>query len=80
MEKRGPSPDERRPPAPRPKPNPLSLLGAGLELAGLIAVLALGGWWLDRRYGTLPLFTLIGAAVGIVGGLYNLWKRAKRFF
>lgn len=50
---------------------------AGLELGMIFAVLALGGWWLDRKAGTSPLFLLLGCFVAIVGGLYRLIKRSS---
>lgn len=50
---------------------------AGLELGMIFAVLALGGWWLDRRADTSPLFLLLGCFVAIVGGLYRLIKRSS---
>lgn len=50
---------------------------AGLELGLIFAVLALGGWWLDRKAGTSPLFLLLGCFVAIVGGLYRLIKRSS---
>jgi len=62
------------------KPNPLALLGAGVELGGVVALLTLGGWWLDGKAGTEPWLMLSGAGIGIVGGLYNLWRQGKRFF
>jgi ATP synthase protein I len=57
----------------------LALAGAGLELAGVVVILTLGGWWLDGRLGTGPWLVLIGAFVGIVGSLYKLWRVGKRF-
>ncbi len=51
--------------------------GMGLELAGAIAVLALLGWWIDRRLGTGPLWTLVGAGIGFLGGGYNFIRRAR---
>ena len=48
--------------------------GAGLELAGATAGLALIGYWIDRRYGTTPWGILVGVVIGIGGGLYNLVK------
>jgi F0F1-type ATP synthase assembly protein I len=48
--------------------------GAGLELAGATAGLALIGYWIDRRFGTTPWAILAGVVIGIVGGLYNLVK------
>ncbi len=48
--------------------------GAGLELAGATAGLALAGYWLDGKFGTRPWGLLVGVFIGIVGGLYNLVK------
>ena len=50
---------------------------AGLELGLIFAVLALGGWWLDKKADTSPLFLLLGCFVAIVGGLYRLIKRSS---
>ena len=46
--------------------------GAGLELAGATAGLALSGYWVDGKFGTRPWGLLVGVFIGIVGGLYNL--------
>ena len=50
--------------------------GAGLELAGATAGLALTGYWVDGKFGTQPWGVLTGTLIGIVGGLYNLVKAA----
>jgi len=50
--------------------------GAGLELAGATAGLALAGYWLDGKFDTGPWGLLVGVFIGIVGGLYNLVKAA----
>jgi F0F1-type ATP synthase assembly protein I len=50
----------------------------GTELAGAILALTLLGWWVDRRFETDPWGVLIGACLGIVGGLYNLVRVAVR--
>jgi F0F1-type ATP synthase assembly protein I len=50
--------------------------GAGLELAGATAGLALAGYWMDGRFDTGPWGLLVGVFIGIVGGLYNLVKEA----
>ncbi|HRC86365.1 MAG TPA: AtpZ/AtpI family protein, partial [Thermoanaerobaculia bacterium] len=60
-----------------PKRNPwLRLSSLGMELAGAAAGGTLLGYWLDRRYGTSPRWLLVGALVGIGGGLYNLIRSA----
>ncbi|WP_419163225.1 AtpZ/AtpI family protein [Candidatus Palauibacter sp.] len=55
---------------------------AGTELASLgiamgltIALLAVGGNWLDGRLGTAPLFVLFGVFAGFAGGCYSLYGR-----
>lgn len=47
----------------------------------LIAVLAgvLGGYWLDQRLGTVPIFVLVGFAIGTVGGAVACWQLIARF-
>lgn len=62
------------------EPNPLVLVGVGMEFAGVVVVMALGGWWLDEKLGTSPMVTLIGLTIGLVGGVYNLWRVGKTFF
>jgi hypothetical protein len=51
---------------------------AGIELGLIFLILALGGWWLDRKLGSSPWLLLLGCSIGIVGGLYRLVKRASR--
>ena len=41
--------------------------GLGLQFAASVGLLAFGGYWLDGRLGTLPLFLLIGAFLGFAG-------------
>ena len=50
--------------------------GIGLELAGVIAALALAGYWIDRRFATQPWGILGGVVIGLVGGLYNLVRES----
>jgi F0F1-type ATP synthase assembly protein I len=47
----------------------------------LIAVLAgvLGGYWLDQHLGTVPVFVLVGFAIGTVGGAVACWQLIARF-
>ena len=58
----------------------MSMAGMGVELAGIVAVLTLGGWWIDQKWDTEPWLMLVGLVIGSVGGMYNLYRRGKRFF
>ena len=53
----------------------MRLAGAGLELAATLAGACLLGYWIDLKFGTDPWGLLTCAAIGIVGGLYNLIRR-----
>jgi len=47
----------------------------------LIAVLAgvLGGYWIDQRLGTVPIFVLVGFGIGGTGGAIACWRLMARF-
>jgi F0F1-type ATP synthase assembly protein I len=43
-------------------------------LAGIVA-----GYWLDQRLGTVPIFVLVGFAIGGSSGAIACWKLMARF-
>jgi len=47
----------------------------------LFTVLAgtLAGYWLDQRLGTIPVFVLVGFAVGFGSGAIGCWRLMARF-
>lgn len=49
-----------------------ALWGMGFELAAAVAGFTLVGYWVDRHYQTYPWGILIGLALGLIGGMYNL--------
>lgn len=56
---------------------------ANLAMIGLQVGIGVGlgfavGWWLDKRYGWEPKGAVIGAMIGLAGGLYLLFKEAAR--
>lgn len=53
--------------------------GMGLQLAASMGLLAFGGYWLDRWLGTLPLFLVVGAFAGLLGGTVSIVKRVSRW-
>ena len=50
--------------------------GFELVLSGVIFCFA--GLWLDRRLGTVPLFTVVLAVLGFGGAVANIYYRYKR--
>lgn len=49
-------------------------IGFGSSFAGGMAVFGLGGHWLDSKTGHEHLFTLIGIGLGLVYGVWEMWK------
>jgi F0F1-type ATP synthase assembly protein I len=52
------------------------LAGIGFELAAAIGGFTLVGYWWDRHFGTAPWGVLVGALLGLVGGMYNLIRQS----
>jgi F0F1-type ATP synthase assembly protein I len=53
-------------------------LGIGLEMAVGVGLGLAVGWWLDKKYGWTPVATLVGAMIGLAGGLYLVIKDALK--
>lgn len=51
-------------------------LTLGMQLAIAVVVFFFVGRWLDEKFETSPLLTLIGAGIGIAGGLVKFFKTA----
>lgn len=49
--------------------------GLGFTFVFIIGLFIVGGYGLDRLFGTLPLFLLLGIVVGFVGALAFLYVR-----
>ena len=53
--------------------------GLGLQMMGAILVLTVSGNWADKKCAfQFPLFTLIGAMLGIVSSMYWLFKTTSK--
>jgi len=50
------------------------LLGLGTTLAVTVLAGLGGGYWLDGRLGTRPVFLLLGGAFGVGAALYYLFS------
>lgn len=49
--------------------------GAGIQFAATLVLFVFLGSWLDKRFGTAPLFILLGVLVGGGGGFYSLYRK-----
>lgn len=49
-------------------------LGLGTTLAASVLAGLGGGYWLDGRLGTRPLFLLLGGTLGLGAGLYHFFR------
>ena len=54
--------------------------GVGVEFAGAVVGFALVGYWIDQHYECRPWGVLIGAALGLIGGTYNLIRESLAAF
>jgi ATP synthase protein I len=58
----------------------LSAIGIAMGLS--IAIGAMGGYYLDQKFGTSPWLSFIGLGMGIVAAFRNLlvlYRKAKQF-
>lgn len=63
------------------KPNlgrDMSQSSGGYELVLSGVLFSLLGLWIDRRIGTVPLFTIVLAVVGFGGSVANIYYRYQR--
>jgi len=56
------------------------LSGIGFELVAAVAGFTLIGYWWDRHFGSRPWGLLTGAALGLVGGMYNMIRQSLSAF
>jgi F0F1-type ATP synthase assembly protein I len=62
-----------------PPPRPRELAAVGSAMALLVAGGMLLGWFIDSKANTLPVFVLIGLAVGIVTACVYAYFKFRRF-
>ena len=46
----------------------------GIQFAVTVLLFLAGGWWLDDKFATTPLFLLVGTLLGAGGGFYKLYR------
>ena len=49
-------------------------IGLGSSAASAFALLGFGGYYLDQKNGTEPLYTLIGIFLALIWIFYEVWK------
>ncbi len=52
------------------------LAGLGFELTAAVGAFTLVGYWWDRHYGSSPKGLIVGALLGLLGGMYNLIRQS----
>lgn len=52
------------------------LAGMGFELVAAVGAFVLVGYWWDRHFGTDPNGLIVGAVLGLIGGMYNLIRQS----
>ncbi len=55
-----------------------ALLTVGVTFAVTLTIFVLAGVWLDRRLGTLPLFTVVATILGSGLGGYWMYRRIRQ--
>lgn len=50
----------------------------GISMILVLLLGVYGGHWLDQRFGTSPVFLLLGIFLGVGAGFYNLWSELSK--
>lgn len=62
------------------RPTWLRFSGIGVEFVAAIAGFALVGYWVDKHWNVGPWGLVIGAVLGLIGGMYNLIRESLGAF
>jgi len=52
----------------------LRLIGVGWYVGISIVLGILGGWWLDNKFDTKPVFVIIGLMLGLIVAGYGVYR------
>lgn len=61
------------------KQDHLLIAGLGIQFAVIMCIGSFGGYYLDKKLGTLPLFILAGSALAFALALYIMVRSAKAY-
>lgn len=53
-------------------------VGLALAIPSMLFVPALVGWWVDRKYGTSPLWLIVGLVIGFIATAFDVYRLLKR--
>jgi F0F1-type ATP synthase assembly protein I len=56
-------------------PSAAKYAGIGLQFAISIIVFLFAGQWLDRKFGTSPIFLMLGVFVGAGAAFYSMYRK-----
>ncbi|GBD87908.1 putative F0F1-ATPase subunit [bacterium BMS3Abin03] len=51
-------------------------LGLGMQLALTVTIMVFVGFWLDEKFDTKPVLTVVFSLLGVFAGMYNFIKNA----
>lgn len=56
------------------KKSTVQFFDVGIQFAIAIGLCLAGGYWLDKKLGTLPLFIILGTLLGASAGFLNIYR------
>jgi len=57
----------------------LGLLGVGFYVSAVIILGVLAGRWLDDKFGSEPLWLVVGLVLGVVAAFYGVYVMLRPF-
>ncbi len=59
------------------KKDHILIAGLGLEFALIMCIGFFSGYYLDKKFSSMPVYTILGSALAFALGLYIIVKSAK---
>ena len=61
------------------KEDHILIAGLGIQFAVIMCIGAFGGYYLDKKFGTMPIFILAGSALAFALAIYIMVRSAKAY-